>query len=60
MKLILSCYCCGGVDFGGISVDSTNIEGDEYLLHDDVPSAKVVCKKCKLEDYVGNLVIRIE
>lgn len=59
MELILSCFCCGGIEFDGVSIDNTNIEGDEYLLHDDIPSAMVICKKCKLEDYVGNLVMKL-
>lgn len=59
MQLKLSCYCCGGVDFKHTEIsDLTNIENRSYLYHNEIKDNKVICKKCGLEDYIENLVIK--
>lgn len=57
MKLILSCVCCGSVEFYSSEQPCYNIENVSYLLEEDKKDAKVTCYKCGLEDWVENLVI---
>jgi predicted nucleic-acid-binding Zn-ribbon protein len=57
MRLILSCFKCGSIDFKNTGQFLTNIEGESYLVRDDYKESKVICSRCGLEDYVENLVI---
>jgi hypothetical protein len=60
LKLILSCFCCGSVDFKETPQFCKDIEGKDYLFQENVKDSKVICKKCGLEDYVENLVIKFK
>jgi hypothetical protein len=60
MKLQLSCYCCGSTEFIKSEQPCYNIEGYSYLLHEDVKDAEVTCSKCKLKDFITNLVIKYD
>lgn len=55
VRLNLSCYCCGGIDFENIEMNWENVE-DMYFLHDAKQLVK--CKKCGLEDHLHNLIPR--
>lgn len=58
MMLSLSCYNCGSIDFIDTELDYMEVEGSKYLHHEDKLKSKVICVKCKMEDYVENLVIK--
>lgn len=56
LRLNLSCYCCGGIDFENTPREWNEIEDMYFLnLDDDI---QVKCVKCGLEDYLFNLVPR--
>lgn len=56
LRLNLSCYCCGGVDFELKEMAFNEVE-DMYFLHsEDNPILK--CSSCQLEDRLLNLVPR--
>ena len=57
MKLILSCFKCGSIDFKRTEITNIEIEGHSYLMHEDYKDTQLTCEECGLEDYVENLVI---
>lgn len=59
MELKLSCYCCGCTDFLNKEIFSYELENELFVSMDNKKireNAKVVCRRCNLEDYVVNLV----
>ena len=59
MQLKLSCYRCGSVDFERTEIDGLlEIENRSYLSQEEIKDNVVICKKCKLKDYIQNLVIK--
>lgn len=58
MEFKLTCVCCGSSEFEVKELPLTEIEGATYLYHEDI-NQKVVCKKCGLEDYIENLVLKV-
>ena len=59
MQLKLSCYRCGSVGFEHTEISGlTDIEGASYLLLEEIKDNVVICKKCGLEDFIQNLVIK--
>lgn len=56
IRLNLSCYCCGGIDFENKEIKWNEVEDMYFLYTDD--NIKVKCLKCGLEDYLFNLVPR--
>ena len=62
MRLILSCYCCGGITFEYISNKDYKykIEGETYIHPEDVNNVHIKCKKCGLVDNLENLVINVK
>ena len=61
MQLKLSCYRCGSVDFELTEISGlTDIEGASYLLSEEIKDNVVICKKCGLEDFIQNLVIKFK
>lgn len=56
IRLNLSCYCCGSIDFEAKEMKWNEIEGMCFLYSEDNPMVK--CLSCGLEDNVQNLVPR--
>lgn len=56
IRLKLSCYCCGGIDFENTERNWNEVEGMYFLDLED--KEKVKCLTCGLEDYLHNLVPR--
>ena len=56
IRLNLSCYCCGSIDFEVKEMKWHEIEGMSFLYNEDKQMVK--CSKCGLEDYLSNLVPR--
>lgn len=56
MRLNLSCYCCGGIDFEVKKLPWNEVENMFFVQDKDNPVLK--CSKCGLEDYLRNLVPR--
>ncbi len=61
MEIKLSCPCCGETDFlFPKDIEIKKILLDEfYLYKENQLNDMVVCKKCKLDDYVANLEFKI-
>ena len=61
MEIKLSCPRCGGTDlFLFKDVEIKKVPVDElYLYKENELKNKVFCVTCNLEDYVGNLELRI-
>ncbi|HCL4466738.1 hypothetical protein [Clostridium botulinum] len=57
MKIQLSCVRCGSTEFNHEPIQCIKVEGNYYLLHEDIKDNEVTCAKCGLRDYVANLVI---
>ena len=59
MQLKLTCFCCGSEDFEYTLIeDNIKIEGEGYLLPEEIKDNVVICKKCGLKDYIQNLPIK--
>ena len=56
IRLNLSCYCCGSIDFEVKEMEWYEIEEMSFLYNEDKQMVK--CLKCGLEDYLLNLVPR--
>jgi len=61
MEIKLSCPRCGGIDlllFKDVEIKKVPVD-ELYLYKENELKDKVSCVKCNLEDYVGNLELRI-
>ena len=56
LRLNLSCYCCGGIDFKNTPREWNEVESMYFLNAED--DQQVKCIKCGLESYILNLVPR--
>lgn len=60
MRLNLSCYCCGSVDFENKPLRWNEVEDMFFLDCAENEDNKILlkCSKCGLEDYLFNLIPR--
>lgn len=61
MEIKLSCPCCGHTEFIGLyKLQYSKVLVDEIYLHkENEMKEQVYCGRCKLEDYVGNLSLKV-
>ncbi len=55
IRIYLTCYCCGDINFEYKSMECREIEGMYFLENN---KQLVRCRQCGLEDYLYNLVPR--
>lgn len=62
MDFTLTCVCCGSSQFKLKKLPLSEIEGDTYLVDrkDGKYEDQVICSKCGLEDYIDNLIPKVE
>lgn len=56
MEIKLSCYKCGGTEFGEVKINPIIVEDSVYIHPDSNNDATVICNRCGLKDFVGGLM----